>query len=242
VLVSSDNALGAPRTAVALGDATSSGTLAIASASFASPRPVQLGSVGGTIETVGSTTNATLTGNISGTGGLVKDGAGALTLTGANTYGGTTTVNAGTLRAGAADVFGSAPSLSIAGGSSVDLNGFNQTVNAIGGGGSLLLNGGAGLTLGGSNASSAFGGAIGGSGGIVKNGGGTLALTGASSFGGGITVNGGTLSLASAGSPGSGALARSSSPAAPRRTPTTCSSPASRCSRSARAPTSRGPG
>jgi len=206
VLVSSDGALGFAGTTVTLGDGTSGGTLAIASPSFASTRPLQLGAIGGTIETVGSTTNALLTGDISGAGGLVKDGAGALTISGANTYGGATIVNAGTLRAGAADVFGAAPSLAIAAGGRVDLNGFNQSIDAVAGSGSLALTGGAALTLGGSNASSVFGGAIAGSGGIIKNGGGTLALAGASSFSGGIAVNGGALSLASAASPGSGAI------------------------------------
>ncbi len=206
LLVGADGALGVPDTAVALGDASSRGTLAIASASFASTRPLLLGAGGGTVETVGATTNATLTGSISGAGGLVKDGAGTLMIAGANTYGGATTVNAGTLRAGAADVFGSAPSLLIAGSGSVDLNGFNQSINTLAGSGSLVLGGGAALVLGGSNASSVFGGAIGGNGSIIKTGGGTLALSGASSFGGGISVNGGALSLSSASSLGSGAL------------------------------------
>ena len=44
-----------------------------------------------------STANQTLSGVISGTGALVKDNTGGLTLSGANTYSGTTTVSAGTL-------------------------------------------------------------------------------------------------------------------------------------------------
>ncbi|MDG1357798.1 MAG: autotransporter-associated beta strand repeat-containing protein, partial [Akkermansiaceae bacterium] len=45
-----------------------------------------------------STVDQTLSGVISGTGSLVKDNSGTLTLTGSNTYAGDTTVNAGTLR------------------------------------------------------------------------------------------------------------------------------------------------
>jgi fibronectin-binding autotransporter adhesin len=47
--------------------------------------------------TVNQGTNQTYAGIIDGTGGLIKEGASALTLTGVNTYTGATTVNAGTL-------------------------------------------------------------------------------------------------------------------------------------------------
>jgi autotransporter-associated beta strand protein len=47
--------------------------------------------------------NATLAGAIGGAGGLTKVGAGTMTLSGASTYLGGTTVNAGTLQAGAAN-------------------------------------------------------------------------------------------------------------------------------------------
>ena len=49
----------------------------------------------GTIDTDGN--NAAFTGVISGSGGLIKDGAGTLVLTGANTYSGGTTITGGTL-------------------------------------------------------------------------------------------------------------------------------------------------
>ena len=97
MLVGADGALGAAGTAVTLGDATSSGTLAIDSANASSSlRPIGLGAAGGAIRAVGST-NATLSGAITGQGGLTKDGSGTLTLLGANTYSGGTTVSGGTL-------------------------------------------------------------------------------------------------------------------------------------------------
>jgi autotransporter-associated beta strand protein len=45
----------------------------------------------------GTAENIVLSGTLSGTGGLTKTGAGTLTLTGANSYAGITTINAGTL-------------------------------------------------------------------------------------------------------------------------------------------------
>jgi fibronectin-binding autotransporter adhesin len=59
---------------------------------------VTLGSA--TLTTGNDNTNTTFSGVISGTGGLVKIGTGTLTLTGANTYTGPTTVSAGMLQVG----------------------------------------------------------------------------------------------------------------------------------------------
>ncbi len=50
-------------------------------------------------------TNTTFSGGISGSGGLTKIGSGTFTLSGASSYIGATTINAGTLQAGGTNVF-----------------------------------------------------------------------------------------------------------------------------------------
>ncbi|MBN8419604.1 MAG: autotransporter-associated beta strand repeat-containing protein [Verrucomicrobia bacterium] len=134
--------------------------------------------------------------------GLTKTGAGVLTLSATNTYTGATTILAGTLQAGAAgggSVFGlnSAITLADAAGVVLDLNGFNQTVGSLAGGGSTggqVTLGSATLTLGGNNASTTFAGIISGAGGaLIKTGTGTLTLSGANTYTGLTTVSAGFL-------------------------------------------------
>jgi autotransporter-associated beta strand protein len=114
-------------------------------------------------------------GVISGTGALEKAGAGTTTLSGDNTYTGTTTVSAGTLNIGAGGTTGS-----IAG---------NLTNNAM-------------VTFNRSNAVT-YAGNISGSGSLVQQGSGTTTLTGSSTHTGGTTVSAGTLSIGSGGTTGS---------------------------------------
>ena len=87
----------------------------------------------------------TLSSVISGTIGLIKNGTGALTLSGNNTYTGATTINAGTLKLGSATGVSSASTLNATGGV-FDLNGFNATVAAVGVGNAAgtITNSGAG--------------------------------------------------------------------------------------------------
>ncbi|WP_332751527.1 autotransporter outer membrane beta-barrel domain-containing protein [Hydrogenophaga sp.] len=72
--------------------------------------------------------NETLSGVISGGGFLTKQGTGTLTLTGANIHTGATNVAAGTLKAGAANVFSAASAHMVGAGGTLDLAGFNQTL------------------------------------------------------------------------------------------------------------------
>jgi len=122
--------------------------------------------------------NATLTfqqltegnyaGNLSGTGNLVKEGSGTLLLTGASSYTGGTSVNAGTLAGNSASLQGAINTASTA-----------QLVFA-------------------QDTDGAFSGTLGGSGAVIKEGAGSLLLTGNQSHTGDFTVNQGTLVVGNA--------------------------------------------
>jgi autotransporter-associated beta strand protein len=74
--------------------------------------------------------NATLGASLVGPNGLVKQGAGALTLTASNNYSGPTLVNAGILKLGTNTALGS--SVSVASGATLDLNGQDLTTSMFG--------------------------------------------------------------------------------------------------------------
>jgi autotransporter-associated beta strand protein/T5SS/PEP-CTERM-associated repeat protein len=151
-----------------------------------------IGAGGAAFDTNGN--NVSFAAALSGAGGITKAGGGTLTLSAASSYGGATTVNAGTLQAGAVNAIAPMSAVTVAGGATLALNGFNQTVGSLAGAGSVTL-GTALLTAGGDNTSTAFSGAISGTGGLTKNGTGLLNMTGANTYTGLTTVNDGTLSV-----------------------------------------------
>ena len=85
--------------------------------------------------TVGDATDFTFEGILQngsvGTLGLTKAGAGKLTLTGANTHTGTTTVSAGTLVLGTATTLTSTNAVTLSGTGVLDLNGFSPTIGTL---------------------------------------------------------------------------------------------------------------
>jgi fibronectin-binding autotransporter adhesin len=139
-------------------------------------RGFTLGTGGGRIDVSNAATVLTVSGVATGAGGLVKQGDGTLVLSAANLYQGGTTISAGTLRAGAAQVFGNQSALmNVATGATLNLAGFANTVGALSGGGNVVL-GSATLTSAG--ASGTFTGAISGSGGFFRSGAGAQTILG----------------------------------------------------------------
>ncbi|WP_369658418.1 autotransporter outer membrane beta-barrel domain-containing protein [Variovorax sp. V15] len=92
--------------------------------------------------------DSTYAGAITGTGGVVKSGAGVLTLSGTNSYSGNTFVTQGTVRAGAVSTFSSKSATVVANGATLDLAGHNQTLASVNNSGTVSLAGAApGTTL-----------------------------------------------------------------------------------------------
>ena len=157
--ISSDNNLGNPSGGITF----TAGTLN-ASTSFSSARAISLNGTGTIDVTSGNT--LTLSGAITGSGGLNQVDSGTLILTGTNSYAGTTVVTTGTLQGNSASL----PT--------------NIILNS---GGNLTLNEPSGPSIG------IFGNVISGTGSVTKTGPGTIALTGINSYSGGTTISTGAL-------------------------------------------------
>lgn len=146
---------------------------------------------------VGGNAGLTLTGLVSGTGSLVKNGAAKLTLNAANNYLGGTALNAGTLTVGNSAALGSG-ALSVASAATLDSNSPLVSLNnAVGLNAALTVAGTQNLNLNGITS---------GAGQLIKNGAANLTLNGNNTFSGGTTLNAGTLTLGSANGLGSGGL------------------------------------
>ncbi|UGB37193.1 autotransporter-associated beta strand repeat-containing protein [Frateuria soli] len=141
------------------------------------PAPPPGNGSGGTADqdvTYDSSKSATWSDNISGTGGLIKDGTGTLVLVGTNTYTGGTTINQGTLQIGDGGAVGSIVGDVKDSGNLV----FNRSDDVI------------------------FSGEVSGPGSLEQAGTGRLILTGNNTYTGGTTISRGTLQLGNGGTTG----------------------------------------
>ena len=149
---------------VTLGSSAQTGTLEYTATNAASSNlPVAIAAGGtGALQVDSAAANLTLSGAISGSGALIKNGPGTLTLSGNNTFLGGTTVNAATLTLGNSNALGSTTgSTVVASGATLDLAGQAIGPNAltISGGGL----GGNGALINSSPTAASFAGVINGS-------------------------------------------------------------------------------
>ena len=167
------------------------GTLTLSGGVTGATRPLTVGGAGNAlINSVIATTTGTLT----------KDGTGTLTLSAANTYTGSTTVNAGSVVLGATNAISSGSAVSVALGATLDLNGYSDTIGSLAGAGNVTSSAAGTLTLtcGGNNSSTTFSGVL--SDGLAtvsltKTGTGTLILSGVNTYAGATTISAGTISV-----------------------------------------------
>ncbi len=155
----------------------------------------------GYLLTIGGPGNTTVSGVISGGGGLAKSGSGIVTLLGANTFAGTTTISGGTLDLSNANALQFSTLQAPTAGSVV----FDQSVSGafnlggLSGSGSLSLQNNASapaavtLSVGAIGGSTTYGGVLSGSGALAKVGNGIFTLVGTNSYCGGTKITGGTL-------------------------------------------------
>ena len=157
----------------------SGGTLQITGAAVQNfgSHVVNASTFNGGLDIADATNTFTISQALGGSGALTKLGAGKLTLTGNNSYTGTTTLSAGTLQIGNGTTDGS-----IAASSSIVNNGA-LIYNVVG---SQIAN------------------VISGTGSLTKSGAGTLTVTSANTYTGATTVNAGILAVNNGGTLGSG--------------------------------------
>ena len=131
----------------------------------------------------GNNQDTTYSGVLSGSGSLVKNGTGALTLGGSNTYTGATTINTGTLTFSGNNRMAPGSAITLNGGT-LDLGGYSQAMSAI-----FTFSGQGAFQNGNLNSSGA----------LRRSGSGTALFSGTGSFNG-LTASGGTLEITSGGS------------------------------------------
>ena len=154
--------------------------------------------------TAGDASNTLMAGVISSDGGIVagtggsltKTGAGKLTLSGANTYTGDTTVSAGTLETSGSERIANDSDLIVASGATFLLGGF-ETISSISGAGSINLQSNTLVTKNDTGVNTEFSGVISGSDSSVltKIGAGKLTLSGANTSTGTANFNEGSADL-----------------------------------------------
>jgi autotransporter-associated beta strand protein len=145
---------------------------------------------------VAVTVDMTLSGVISGQGSLTKNASNTVTLSGANTYSGGTTIAVGTVSVSADNNLGTAPgspanNITLSGGKLLATSGFTLDANR-----GITLGASGGIIEVASGQSVSYGGVAAGTGAFTKSGSGSFTFFGANTYSGDTTVSAGTLELA----------------------------------------------
>ncbi|MBI5272813.1 MAG: autotransporter-associated beta strand repeat-containing protein [Chlamydiia bacterium] len=141
---------------------------------------------------IGNTTS--YGGTISGTGLLMKTGAGTSILTAQNTFTGATTISAGTLQLNAANSLSGSTSVLVASGATLTLGNINGTMGSF----NISNTGTVNFTTGAGN-TTIYGGNITGAGSVAKTGSGSIRLTGQNTYTGTTTISAGTMQIEASG-------------------------------------------
>ncbi|MGH8699684.1 MAG: beta strand repeat-containing protein, partial [Burkholderiales bacterium] len=157
------------------------------------------GNINGTTGTLTSGTafdmqSGSVSAILGGAVGLNKTTGGTVTLSGANTYTGTTTVSAGNLTLAGGAAIGDAGVVNLTGGT-LQVNSA-ETIGQLSGAGGTTVTLNAGLTFGDAT-NTTVASTIGGAGGLTKQGTSTVTLSGTNTYGGATAINAGVLRVQS---------------------------------------------
>ena len=178
-----------------LGGGTSGGNIVLGSGTLTVNQKYRFTSSG-----TAASENSTYAGVISGTGNFIKNNYGTLSLTGNNTYTGTTTINASEVAQGGLIITGNgnlsnSTAVTVANGAIIIFE-KSVTIGSIAGAGKVDLRGvSTTLTNGDDDSSTTYSGVLSGGGVFVKNGSGTLTLSGTNTHYGKLSINEGGITL-----------------------------------------------
>ncbi len=158
-----------------------------------------------TIDTNGF--DATVAGNMTGAGGFTKSGLGDLTLEGANTFSGATSITAGQLTLKGGNALNNSNAVTVGAAGKLKIQDA-ETIGSLAGAAGSETNLASDLTTGGNDSSTTYSGKIIGSGMLTKDGIGTMTLSGANAntFSGGFAINNGVITTTTNEQLGTGAV------------------------------------
>ncbi|HRZ86289.1 MAG TPA: autotransporter-associated beta strand repeat-containing protein [bacterium] len=143
---------------------------------------------------VAAGSSLTVSGAVSGAGGIIKTGGGTLALSGSHTYSGETAINQGIVKLGANNSWSMSNSrVNIASGAVLDVSAYSGTIGGLKGSGNVVV--GSELTNDAPAGHEKFYGTISGDGSFTKAGPGIMCLYGTAAYAGDTNISGGLLKL-----------------------------------------------